>query len=298
MKKHSFGSRLFLGLVLLVLYLPIVVVVIYSFNDNSARIPLAFTGWTTRWYGELLEGKGGYGPALLLSLRVALWSVLLSVVIGSLGAVGMTRSALGFWGKPGRFDRFMEAFSILPIMIPEIVLGLAFMVIFNALGVRDNVARLVLAHTTFCIPTCSCRSKAGWWAWISPCSTRPGIWARRPPGAVGHYPAPVPPGHPERRVSGAGHEPGRFRHQLLRLRRGRGHAAPENLFQCEGGGQPPGQRAVFADDRRRISGRGDPAVRTGRAEGKGKTSGGIVTSASRIWREIHLCDLRALPVIE
>ena len=41
MKKHSFGSRLFLGLVLLVLYLPIVVVVIYSFNDNSARIPLA-----------------------------------------------------------------------------------------------------------------------------------------------------------------------------------------------------------------------------------------------------------------
>ena len=61
MKKHSFGSRLFLGLVLLVLYLPIVVVVIYSFNDNSARIPLAFTGWTTRWYGELLDGKGGYG---------------------------------------------------------------------------------------------------------------------------------------------------------------------------------------------------------------------------------------------
>ena len=98
MKKHSFGSRLFLGLVLLVLYLPIVVVVIYSFNDNSARIPLAFTGWTTRWYGELLDGKGGYGPALAMSLRVALWSVLLSVAIGSLGAVGMTRSALGFRG--------------------------------------------------------------------------------------------------------------------------------------------------------------------------------------------------------
>lgn len=152
MKKHSFGSKLFLGLVLLVLYLPIVVVVVYSFNDNSTRIPLAFTGWTTRWYGELLDGKGGYGPALLLSLRVALWSVLLSVIVGSLGAVGMTRSALGFRGKPGRFERFMEAFSILPIMIPEIVLGLAFMVIFNALGIRDNVARLVLAHTTFCIP--------------------------------------------------------------------------------------------------------------------------------------------------
>lgn len=152
MKKRPFWSSLFLGLVLFVLYLPVAVVAIYSLNDNTARIPLAFTGWTTRWYGELLQGKGGYGDALALSLRVALWSVLGAATIGTLGAVGMTRRALGFRGKSSRSDRLMEALALLPIMIPEIVLGLAFMSVFNALGVRENVPRLVLAHTTFCIP--------------------------------------------------------------------------------------------------------------------------------------------------
>ena len=47
MKKHSFGSLLFIGLVLVIMYLPIAVVVVYSFNANTARIPIDFTGWTT-----------------------------------------------------------------------------------------------------------------------------------------------------------------------------------------------------------------------------------------------------------
>ena len=50
MKKHSFGSLLFIGLVLIIMYLPIAVVVVYSFNANTARIPIDFTGWTTDWY--------------------------------------------------------------------------------------------------------------------------------------------------------------------------------------------------------------------------------------------------------
>ncbi|MBP3541246.1 MAG: ABC transporter permease [Clostridia bacterium] len=151
MKKKRIGSTLFLTLVLLFLYLPIVVVIVYSFNDNPARIPLQFTGWTTRWYEELFAGKGGYGSALVLSLQVALWSVLSSVVIGTLGAVGMVQATLRS-GKGSRGDNLMESIAILPIMIPEIILGLAFMVIFDALGIKGNTIRLVLAHTTFCIP--------------------------------------------------------------------------------------------------------------------------------------------------
>ena len=89
MKKRSVASGLFIAAVLVFMYLPIVVVVIYSFNDNTARIPIAFTGWTTRWYQKLFSGRGGFGEALLLSLRIALRSVLLSGVIGTLGAVGM-----------------------------------------------------------------------------------------------------------------------------------------------------------------------------------------------------------------
>lgn len=150
MKKHSAGSLLFIALVLVIMYLPIIVVVIYSFNANTARIPIAFTGWTTAWYGKLFTGRNGFGSALMLSLRVALWSVGISCAIGTLGAVGMAQRVVG--QKHGWFDPIMESLVSLPIMIPEIILGLAFMVIFNALGLRSNDLRLVLAHTTFCIP--------------------------------------------------------------------------------------------------------------------------------------------------
>ena len=150
MKKTSFASWLFLVLVLLFMYLPIVVVVVYSFNANSSRIPIAFTGWTTRWYRQLFSGRGGFGEALLLSLRIALWSVGLSVIIGTLGAVGMGQRTAH--GRCGWFDHIMENLVTLPIMIPEIILGLCLMVMFNAAGIKSNDFRLVLAHTTFCIP--------------------------------------------------------------------------------------------------------------------------------------------------
>lgn len=150
MKKRSFGSLVFLSLVLVVLYLPIVVVVLYSFNDNPARIPLAFTGFTTRWYDQLFNGRNNYGDALLLSLNVAFWSVLISCVIGTLGAIGMTQRTLQKRSK--WMDTAMESIATLPIMIPEIILGLAFLVLFNAAGLKGNEIRLVLAHTTFCIP--------------------------------------------------------------------------------------------------------------------------------------------------
>lgn len=149
MKKHSFGSLLFIGLVLIVMYLPIAVVVVYSFNANTARIPIDFTGWTTDWYAKLFEGRSGFGDALLLSVKVALWAVVISCVIGTLGAIGMANRA---GGRHSRLDTAMESLMSLPIMIPEIILGLAFMVVFNAMGIRGNDLRLVLAHVTFCIP--------------------------------------------------------------------------------------------------------------------------------------------------
>ena len=152
MKKRSFGSLLFLSLVLLIMYLPIIVVVIYSFNGNTSRIPIAFTGWSTMWYEKLFSGRSGFGNALMLSLRVAVWSVLVSGVVGTLGAIGMAQRTIMNKKPVTRMDSVMEMLVTLPIMIPEIILGLAFMVIFNALGIRGNDLRLVLAHSTFCIP--------------------------------------------------------------------------------------------------------------------------------------------------
>ena len=152
MRKRSAGSILYLSVILVFLYLPIVIVVLYSFNDNPARIPLAFTGFTTRWYQQLFTSRNNYGDALLLSLNVAFWSVLISTVIGTLGAIGMAQRTLRGKAKASGMDTFMETMATLPIMIPEIILGLAFLVVFNKAGFQSNEVRLVLAHTTFCIP--------------------------------------------------------------------------------------------------------------------------------------------------
>ena len=145
MKKKSIGSWLLIITVLVFLYIPVVVVVVYSFNNNTSRIPVAFTGWTTEWYHKLFTSRNGFGDALLLSLRVALWSVALSCVIGTMGAIGMSLHQT-------RFSRALENLVTLPIMIPEIILGFSLMVIYNALDLHGNELRLVLAHTTFCIP--------------------------------------------------------------------------------------------------------------------------------------------------
>ena len=152
MKKRSVGSILFLSLVLVILYLPIIVVVLYSFNNNPARIPLAFTGFTGKWYTQLFTGRNNYGDALLLSLNVAFWSVLIACVIGTRGAIGMAQQTLRGKEKGKWLDTAMESLATLPIMIPEIILGLAFLVVFNAAGMQGNEVRLILAHTTFCIP--------------------------------------------------------------------------------------------------------------------------------------------------
>lgn len=151
MKKQSFWSILFLALVLIVLYLPVVVVVAYSFNDNPGRNPVVFTGFTTQWYTDLFSGTRGYGPALAVSLRVAVLSTLISAVIGTLGAVGMGQRAL-FQGKASRAEGWMETLVTLPIMIPEIILAMAFMAIFSAVNLPFGELTLVLAHATFCIP--------------------------------------------------------------------------------------------------------------------------------------------------
>ncbi|NLV57565.1 MAG: ABC transporter permease [Clostridiales bacterium] len=152
MKRHSFLSILFMALVLLVLYLPIVTVVAYSFNANTGRNPVEFLGFTTRWYRDLFSGTRGYGAALWMSAKVAFWSTLISVVIGTLGAIGMTQRSLLPESRRSRSEGIMETLVSLPIMIPEIILGMAFMAVFYGVGLPFGELTLVLAHTTFCIP--------------------------------------------------------------------------------------------------------------------------------------------------
>ncbi len=140
-KRLSFAN-LYLALILLVTYLPIAVVVVFSFN--SSKLPVAWTGFSWRWY-ETLARDAALMEALRNSLILGVVSSAFAAVIGTLGAVGMARVHY-------RSKGMMEYLSILPIMLPEIILGMVFMAFFSLLRLPFGWTTLVIAHTSFCIP--------------------------------------------------------------------------------------------------------------------------------------------------
>ena len=144
-KRRSPWAPIYMTLVLILMYLPIAVVVLYSFNANTSRFPTAFTGFSLQHYRGLLRDTKGLVNALKSSLVLALCSCGISIVIGTLGAVGMTR-------RKFRGQGTIENLALLPIMVPEIILGMAFLAVFTAVGLRFGMLTLVLAHVTFCTP--------------------------------------------------------------------------------------------------------------------------------------------------
>ena len=141
-KKRFHPSTLYLALVMLITYLPIVIVVVFSFNDS--KLPVAWKGFTWRWYTELLQDRAllqALGNSILLGVA----SSAVAAVIGTLGAIGMARVHYKTKGM-------MEYLSTVPIMLPEIILGMIFMAFFSLLRLPFGWTTLIIAHTAFCIP--------------------------------------------------------------------------------------------------------------------------------------------------
>ena len=135
-------SGIYLGLVLAFIYLPIVFVVVYSFNGSSSTA--VWKGFSLEWYQKLLQDTDIW-EALKNSLILGVASCLAAAVIGTIGAVGLMKVKF-------RSKGVMEYISTLPIMIPEIILGMVFMAFFSLLSLPFGMVTLVIAHTTFCIP--------------------------------------------------------------------------------------------------------------------------------------------------
>lgn len=132
------GLLLILGAVLLFLYLPIAVLVALSFNDGG--LPTAWTGFSTRWYGELLGNADILGAAWN-SLLVAVASTLIATVLGTLLALGVEMRR--------RRGRLLETLIFAPMVVPDIVLAIALLSAFSLLGVRMGLGTIVLAHVVF-----------------------------------------------------------------------------------------------------------------------------------------------------
>lgn len=142
MKKNSKLSGLYLGILFFLMYLPIGVVVVFSFNE--ARLPVRFTGFSMKWYQELFQDRDML-QALKNSLILAVSSCVVSAVIGTVGAVGISRI---HWKTKG----MLEYISILPLMIPEIILGMVLMAFFYMMNLPFGMLTLLIGHTVFCVP--------------------------------------------------------------------------------------------------------------------------------------------------
>ena len=146
------------GLVLLFLYLPIGVLVLYSFNDSALNI--RWEGFTTKWYRVLWTDdpavveqvpdriRRGVGPlldALKKSLIIAAWTTAIATALGTGGAWLMYR-----YRYPAA--RLVNTLIVVPMVIPEIIMGVSLLIFFATIGYGLGMSTVVVAHVTFCFP--------------------------------------------------------------------------------------------------------------------------------------------------
>ncbi|GAB3472991.1 ABC transporter permease subunit [Azotobacter salinestris] len=146
MRRPSFSS-LMLWAGLLFIYLPMVILVIYSFNDS--RLVTVWGGWSVRWYAGLLDNRQLLG-ALGRSLQIALCTAVAAVALGTLAAFVLTRIPR-FRGR-SLFGGLVTA----PLVMPEVITGLSLLLLFVAMAqvvgwpAERGLTTIWIAHTTFC----------------------------------------------------------------------------------------------------------------------------------------------------
>lgn len=141
--KRYPGTRLFTAMFFIYLYLPIAVVVFYSFNDN--KLVSVWTGFSWRWYEAALNNRNLLN-AVKVSLTVAAVATILATVVALMSALVLTRA------HDLRLKRLSETVVNLPLLLPEIVLAVAVLILFSQLGLENGLLKLINAHTAFCIP--------------------------------------------------------------------------------------------------------------------------------------------------
>jgi spermidine/putrescine transport system permease protein len=135
-------SKTVLVLTLLFLFIPLFVIIIYSFNESKGA---QFTRPSLIWYKKLLFDSKPLWEALLNSVIVAFTSAAVSTVLGSLAAIGCN------WYK-FRGKSFIEAVTYLPMVLPEVIIGISMLIFFSGIKMPLGLFTIFAAHTTFCLP--------------------------------------------------------------------------------------------------------------------------------------------------
>lgn len=139
---RKIGKWAYAVLIYVFMYLPIAVLIIYSFNDSRYRGN--WEGFTLRWYTELFRDR---------SIMDALKNTIMIAVISSLGATVLgTMAAIGVFAMKPKVKNFMVNLTYLPVTYPEIVIGVSLLALYVGVGLPLGFWSIVLSHITFCVP--------------------------------------------------------------------------------------------------------------------------------------------------
>lgn len=140
MNRLSWFNTVSLTLGFAFLYIPMVILIIFSFNES--KLVTVWAGFSTKWYGELFRDQA-FLNAAWVTLKVAVFSSTLATVLGTMAAYVMVRGGR-FFGRT-LFSGMIYA----PLVMPEVITGLSLLLLFIGIGLDRGVFTIVLAHTTF-----------------------------------------------------------------------------------------------------------------------------------------------------
>ena len=141
-KKTSVGSKIILTLTMLFFYLPILYIIIFSFNDS--RSLTKFGGFSLRWY-EKMFADSTMMEAVLYTVIIAIIATAVATVVGTITAIGLSKSRKVV-------QKMVERINDLPVMNPDIVTAISLLMFFSVLTVKKGFGTLLIAHIMFCIP--------------------------------------------------------------------------------------------------------------------------------------------------
>lgn len=143
--KTGIFSKIYMALIMLFLYAPIAVLIFFSFNDGKTTV---WKGFTFKWYSELFRDSNIMN-SLVNTLIIAFLASIFATILGTAAAIGISN----FKGKK---RLFIQNVSNIPIISPDIVMGVSLMLLFTTLGVIFNFemgfVTVLIAHICFCVP--------------------------------------------------------------------------------------------------------------------------------------------------
>jgi len=142
LQKNLSFSNIVLFLTLLFLFIPLLVIIIYSFNKGKSA---QFTTPSLIWYKKLIFDSSDLWHALWNSLIIAFSSAAVSTLLGTAASIGIN------WFKfPGK--KFIQTLAFLPMVLPEVIIGISMVIFFSGVKMPLGLFTVFAAHTTFCLP--------------------------------------------------------------------------------------------------------------------------------------------------